>query len=175
MPSVPRRLSPLKIQVSVQLPTSADNVALPAAAAVQQSIDIYYPPGPQEQTRRGVLVGQTDRRTPDSCKDPVARNMRALPLPPSQNRQYASVCSTPCLGCQRGTPRICCQRLQSLDLLHAARSAVNTTLLLSIEGTDRRAHGRFIDPAPHTTQTALITSGGFTLGPGGTARPTNRG
>ena len=59
--------------------TYADNVALPALAAVrraaattavQQSIDISYPPGPQQQTRRTLLQRtngidrQTDRRTP---------------------------------------------------------------------------------------------------------------
>jgi len=141
VPSVPRRLSPLKIQVSVQLPTSADNVALPAAAAVQQSIDIYYPPGPQEQTRRGVLVGQTDRRTPDSCKDPVARNMRALPLPPSQNRQYASVCSTPCLGCQRGTPRICC-RAPAVDRSPACGALSSKHDAAAVNRRDRQTGAR---------------------------------
>ena len=53
---------------TVQLPTSAENVALPAfaaaAPAVQQSIDISYSPGPQQQTRRAAQrANWTDRRT----------------------------------------------------------------------------------------------------------------
>jgi len=69
----------------VQLPTYADNVVLPAFAAVrraaarllltagppavQQSIDISWPPGPQQQTsssgmrRPDETDGQTHRRT----------------------------------------------------------------------------------------------------------------
>jgi len=54
--------------------TSADNVALPAFAAArraaaapaeQQSIDISYPPGAQQQTRRTLQqrANETDRRT----------------------------------------------------------------------------------------------------------------
>jgi len=57
-------------QVCVQLPTSADNVTLLAfpaeAPAVQQSIDISWPPGPQQQTRRGSVRPPndgTDRQT----------------------------------------------------------------------------------------------------------------
>ena len=61
-------------QVCVQLPTCADNVALPAfaaarraaaAPAVQQSIDISYPPGLQQQTCRTLLqrANGTDSRT----------------------------------------------------------------------------------------------------------------
>jgi len=56
-------------QVCVQLPTSADNVALPAygrytpllqcgccwAPAMQQSIDISCPPGPQQQTHKSGM------------------------------------------------------------------------------------------------------------------------
>jgi len=51
-------------QVCIQLPTSAVNVALPtfaavrraaAAPAVQQSIDISYPPDLQQQTRHTLL------------------------------------------------------------------------------------------------------------------------
>jgi len=57
------------------LVNSAVNVVLPAfaaaAPAVQQSIDISFPPGPQQQTRRTLLQlangrekeGQTDRWT----------------------------------------------------------------------------------------------------------------
>jgi len=57
-----------KLKQVFQLPTSAVNVALPAFAgarrvasrtaaahAVQQSIDISYPPGPQQQIRRTLL------------------------------------------------------------------------------------------------------------------------
>jgi len=53
-------------RVRFQLPTSAaDNVTLLAFAAVcravQQSIGISYPPGPQQQTRRsGRMMGMTD-------------------------------------------------------------------------------------------------------------------
>jgi len=67
-------------QVRAQLHTSADNEALHAfarrdataaarlllTAAVQQSIDIFCTPGPQQQTRRAACGGwdrQTDRRT----------------------------------------------------------------------------------------------------------------
>jgi len=71
----------VKKQVSVQLPTSADNVALPAFAAarraaarllltagppaVQQSIHVSCQPGPQQQTGiTGVRwIGQTYKRT----------------------------------------------------------------------------------------------------------------
>jgi len=76
-------------EVCVQLPTSADNVALfvfaaarRAAAqllltaglpAVQQSIDIFWSPGPQQPTcssdmqRVDETDGRTDRRTLESC------------------------------------------------------------------------------------------------------------
>ena len=53
----------------VQLPTHADNVALPVfvrrTPLLQQSIDISFPPGPQQQTRRTLLqwANGTDRRT----------------------------------------------------------------------------------------------------------------
>jgi len=59
-------------QVCVQLPTSADNVALPAfgrrcysAPAVQQSSDIFCAPGAQQQTRSSNVRPQdgTDRQT----------------------------------------------------------------------------------------------------------------
>jgi len=48
------------------------------------SIDIFWPPGPRQQTRssgvRGGQMGQTDRqrdgRTPDSCIDPAPHTMR---------------------------------------------------------------------------------------------------
>jgi len=60
--------------VRVQLRTSGINVALPAfaaarraasAPAVQQSIDISYPPGPQQQHYRTLLqqANGTDRQT----------------------------------------------------------------------------------------------------------------
>ena len=59
-------------QVCVQLPTYADNVALPAFASrpplLQQSIEISCPPGLQQQTCSSVFVAvgpcwdrQTDR------------------------------------------------------------------------------------------------------------------
>jgi len=52
------------IRVCDQLPTSAVNVALPAIAAaapaVQQSVDISYPPGQRQQTRRTLLQRSTD-------------------------------------------------------------------------------------------------------------------
>jgi len=53
----------------VQLPTHADNVALPVftrrTPLLQQSIDISCPPCPQQQTRRTLLqwANGTDRRT----------------------------------------------------------------------------------------------------------------
>jgi len=67
-------------QVCVQLPTSADNVALLAfpaeAPAVQQSIDISWPPGPQQQTRRNDGTDrQTDAR---QFHKPCPHTMRAV-------------------------------------------------------------------------------------------------
>jgi len=68
-PEQHRRPSLLSQQLRVQLPTSADNVALPACAqstplllraAVQQSINISCPPGPQQQTRRTLLQRSID-------------------------------------------------------------------------------------------------------------------
>ena len=82
----------------------ADNVAFAAFAAarhaaawllltadlsaVQQSIDISWPPGPQQQTRSsrvrrpdwtdGQRDGRTDGRTPDSCISPALHTMRAV-------------------------------------------------------------------------------------------------
>jgi len=51
-------------QVCIQLPTSADNVTLPAFAAVGHVVHISCPQGPQLQTHRGGwTMGQTDRRT----------------------------------------------------------------------------------------------------------------
>jgi len=51
--------------------TTTTNVPLPAFArrtpAVQQSIDIFYPPGPQQQTRSSG----TDKRT-DSANNNIA-------------------------------------------------------------------------------------------------------
>jgi len=57
---------------SVQPPAAAINVTLPAVAvatpAVQQSIDISCPPGPQQQTRRTLLqrANGTDRGRTDA-------------------------------------------------------------------------------------------------------------
>ena len=86
-------------QVRAQLHTSADNEALPAfarrdataaarlllTAAVQQSIDIFCTPGPQQQTRRAACGGwdrQTDRQTDsctcDTCLDPAAHTLHAV-------------------------------------------------------------------------------------------------
>jgi len=96
-------------KVCVQLSTSADNVPLPAYAAarraaapllltaappaVQQSIGIFWPPGPRQQTRssgvrppdgrdgqtEGQADGRTDRRTPDSCTEPAPHTIQAVP------------------------------------------------------------------------------------------------
>ena len=72
--------------------TYAQNVALPAFVrcmpAVQQSIDISYPPSPQQQTcSSGVWRPDgTDRQTdgrmdapPDRCIDPALDVVRAVP------------------------------------------------------------------------------------------------
>ena len=54
--------------------------------AVQQSIDVSWPPGPQQQTRSSGVRRpdgtdrRTDRRTPDSCTDPAADAARQLVL-----------------------------------------------------------------------------------------------
>jgi len=59
-------------QVCIQLPTSADNVTLPAFAAVGHVVHISCPQGPQLQTHRGGwTMGQTDRRTPEQCQQLV--------------------------------------------------------------------------------------------------------
>jgi len=49
----------------VALPAFAAAAHLAAAPAVQQSIDITYTPGPQQQTRRTLLqwANGTDRQT----------------------------------------------------------------------------------------------------------------
>jgi len=75
----------------------AENVALPAFVrcmpAVQQSIDISYPPSPQQQTcSSGVrrpdgtdrqtdrqTDGQTDGQTPDICINHAVHAMRTVP------------------------------------------------------------------------------------------------
>ena len=86
----------------------ADNVALAAFAAarraaarllltsgppaVQQSIDMSWRPGPQQQThtngarQASGTDGQTDGRTPDSCIDPARRTMRAVNCSISEHR-----------------------------------------------------------------------------------------
>ena len=74
-------------QVRVQLPTSADKVALLASAAGRRaaaapggdrSIDVFCPPGAQQQTRRTGMQRsidgtdrQTDGRTPDRSIEPA--------------------------------------------------------------------------------------------------------
>jgi len=80
--------------------TSADNVALPAFAAarraaarlmltvgppaVQQSIDISWPPAHSSKPAAaacGGQVGQTDRQTvPDSCINPASYTKRAVSI-----------------------------------------------------------------------------------------------
>jgi len=77
--------------------TYADNVALPALAAVrraaattavQQSIDISYPPSPQQQTHRTLLQRtngtdrQTDGRTDGhrAVTDRAPHTMRLVPI-----------------------------------------------------------------------------------------------
>ena len=69
-----------------------DNSALPAFAAaahaaatsaVQQSTDIFYQPGPQQQTRRALpqrtneTYRQTDGRKPNRFTDPVLRSKKS--------------------------------------------------------------------------------------------------
>jgi len=53
-----------------------------AAPAEQQSIDISYPPGAQQQTGRTLLqrANETDRRTPYRFIDPATHTLRAVPL-----------------------------------------------------------------------------------------------
>jgi len=50
--------------------------------AVQQSINICWPVGPQQQTRSNSVLQPdgTDRRTPDRCLDPAVLTMRAVPI-----------------------------------------------------------------------------------------------
>ena len=88
--------------VCVQLPTSAVNVALPvfvaAVPAVQQSIDISYQSGLQQQTRCTLLQRangtdertdrQTDGRTPYRYIDPAPHTMREVP---TRNVAYISM------------------------------------------------------------------------------------
>ena len=93
-------------QVSIQseLPRSADKLQRGTAcihrpllligglSAMQQSIDISCPPGPQQQTRqaacRGGRMGQTDRRTLNagSAKLPIIVHRNA----PCTQRQYSN-------------------------------------------------------------------------------------
>ena len=60
-------------------------------AGLQQSIDISFPPGPQQQTRRSDMQrsiggterqtdGQTDGRTMYRYIDPAPHTMRATPI-----------------------------------------------------------------------------------------------
>jgi len=51
-----------------------------AAPVVQQLTDISYPPGPQQQTRRTLLHGQTDGWTLYRFIDAAPHTMRAAPL-----------------------------------------------------------------------------------------------
>jgi len=62
--------------------------------AVQQSIDISYPPRPQQQTRRTLLLQvtewdrQTDGRTPYRFIDPAPHTMR---IAPPKLRPYGAI------------------------------------------------------------------------------------
>jgi len=118
-PSVSENVCPVPLvneQVCVQLLTSAVFVALPAlllcavlppraatAPAVQQSIDVSYPPGPQQQTRRTLLQRsdetegqtveqnrQTDGRTPYRYADP-ALHIIGLQVVPTNSRVPGAV------------------------------------------------------------------------------------
>ena len=76
------------------LPTFAAARRAAATPAVQQSVDISYTPGPQQQTRRTLLrrVNGTDRRdgltdrydgrTSCRCIDPAPHNIRVVPVTP---------------------------------------------------------------------------------------------
>jgi len=70
-------------QVCVQLPTYADNVARTARIhppLLLQSIDISFPPGPQQQTLLLLpMLGQTNGRTPEKCSAHYA-NVRLMSL-----------------------------------------------------------------------------------------------
>jgi len=76
-------------QVCVQLPTYADNLALPAVllCAVYQSNDISCLSGPQQQTcsREFAAVAHAgiDRQMPDRCTDPASHGTWAVPSIPS--------------------------------------------------------------------------------------------
>jgi len=52
-----------------------------AAPAVQQSIDISYPPGPQQQTCCTLLQqnNRTDERTPNHFIDPALHTIQTVP------------------------------------------------------------------------------------------------
>jgi len=77
------------IQVCVQLSTPAVNVALPAFATARccgadraAIIDISYPPGPQQQTRRTLLqrANWNHGRTPYRYTEPAPHTMQAVPI-----------------------------------------------------------------------------------------------
>ena len=95
-PAITGSLISNEVDRSVQLPTYADNVALPAfagrAAVRRAAIDRYLLPAiPQQQTcgtgccgpRLGQTEGQTDRRTDGRkhvrCIDPASHSMWAAP------------------------------------------------------------------------------------------------
>jgi len=68
-------------------PRAAARLLLNACApAVQQSTDVFCPPGPQQQTRNSSVRwpdgtdGRTDGRTLDSCIDPAPHTVLAAPI-----------------------------------------------------------------------------------------------
>jgi len=48
--------------------------------AMQQSTDIAYLPGPQQQTCCSERMGHTDGQTPHRFVDPALHTMRAVPI-----------------------------------------------------------------------------------------------
>jgi len=79
-------------QVCVQLAASADDVALPAFAAVRRAaarllltagcaaIDRYHGSSKPAAASCGARTGRTDRRTPGSCIDPAPYATGAVPI-----------------------------------------------------------------------------------------------
>jgi len=64
-------------------PRAAARLLLNACApAVQQSNDVFCPPGPQQQTRNSSVrwPDGTDGRTLDRCIDPAPHAARAAPI-----------------------------------------------------------------------------------------------
>ena len=86
----------LREQICVQLPTHADNVALPAFArrwpCSSRSISPACMAHGSKPTAASLLLwallGQTDGRTLDRCIDPAPRSMRTVPPINSQMSSY---------------------------------------------------------------------------------------